>query len=136
MCFFSFCSPCPPGYMKVPTFHSISVPDKDSRSQQNIVWLFCVQSLHSSFRKNYLFRQWLTTLLVSERTANRPEHFRLKIFSRILREKTTLDLSKCIPALSEYPVITVNPSGPHLVCLLYTSPSPRDRQKARMPSSA
>ena len=24
----------------------------------------------------------------------------------------------------------------HLVCLLYTSPSPRDRQKARMPSSA
>ena len=24
----------------------------------------------------------------------------------------------------------------HLVCLLYTSPSPRDRQKSRMPSSA
>ena len=26
--------------------------------------------------------------------------------------------------------------GPALVCLLYTSPSPRDRQKSRMPSSA
>ena len=25
---------------------------------------------------------------------------------------------------------------PYLVCLLYTSPSPRDRQKSRMPSSA
>ena len=25
---------------------------------------------------------------------------------------------------------------PHGVCLLYTSPSPRDRQKSRMPSSA
>ena len=25
---------------------------------------------------------------------------------------------------------------PELVCLLYTSPSPRDRQKSRMPSSA
>ena len=25
---------------------------------------------------------------------------------------------------------------PHLNCLLYTSPSPRDRQKSRMPSSA
>ena len=25
---------------------------------------------------------------------------------------------------------------PHLCCLLYTSPSPRDRQKSRMPSSA
>ena len=24
----------------------------------------------------------------------------------------------------------------HFVCLLYTSPSPRDRQKSRMPSSA
>ena len=29
----------------------------------------------------------------------------------------------------------VEPEWPHL-CLLYTSPSPRDRQKSRMPSSA
>ena len=33
-----------------------------------------------------------------------------------------------------------NPYAPiipcHRVCLLYTSPSPRDRQKSRMPSSA
>ena len=27
-------------------------------------------------------------------------------------------------------------SAKHLPCLLYTSPSPRDRQKSRMPSSA
>ena len=27
-------------------------------------------------------------------------------------------------------------SGSNLTCLLYTSPSPRDRQKSRMPSSA
>ena len=27
-------------------------------------------------------------------------------------------------------------SGHNKVCLLYTSPSPRDRQKSRMPSSA
>ena len=27
-------------------------------------------------------------------------------------------------------------SGDTLICLLYTSPSPRDRQKSRMPSSA
>ena len=26
--------------------------------------------------------------------------------------------------------------GEYLICLLYTSPSPRDRQKSRMPSSA
>ena len=28
------------------------------------------------------------------------------------------------------------PEDPLLACLLYTSPSPRDRQKSRMPSSA
>ena len=27
-------------------------------------------------------------------------------------------------------------ADPDLACLLYTSPSPRDRQKSRMPSSA
>ena len=33
--------------------------------------------------------------------------------------------------------ITANPGGvKSTVCLLYTSPSPRDRQKSRMPSSA
>ena len=30
----------------------------------------------------------------------------------------------------------LNPSTPEDTCLLYTSPSPRDRQKSRMPSSA
>ena len=29
-----------------------------------------------------------------------------------------------------------NPSNGDITCLLYTSPSPRDRQKSRMPSSA
>ena len=28
------------------------------------------------------------------------------------------------------------PNNPHVVCLLYTSPSPRDRTRSRMPSSA
>ena len=30
---------------------------------------------------------------------------------------------------------TIHPNTPN-TCLLYTSPSPRDRQKSRMPSSA
>ena len=30
----------------------------------------------------------------------------------------------------------VSEEGPFIFCLLYTSPSPRDRQKSRMPSSA
>ena len=32
--------------------------------------------------------------------------------------------------------INGEPHGPDKFCLLYTSPSPRDRQKSRMPSSA
>ena len=37
--------------------------------------------------------------------------------------------------LTVYDVFTTN-SGTSVFCLLYTSPSPRDRQKSRMPSSA
>ena len=32
--------------------------------------------------------------------------------------------------------IFISPKTKPIVCLLYTSPSPRDRQKSRMPSSA
>ena len=32
--------------------------------------------------------------------------------------------------------VTLINSNPATICLLYTSPSPRDRQKSRMPSSA
>ena len=33
-------------------------------------------------------------------------------------------------------IIEIVRSVPYITCLLYTSPSPRDRQKSRMPSSA
>ena len=36
----------------------------------------------------------------------------------------------------ELAIITVSSGGEKDRCLLYTSPSPRDRQKSRMPSSA
>ena len=32
--------------------------------------------------------------------------------------------------------LTVSPKAPYEVCLLYTSPSPRDKRQSRMPSSA
>ena len=34
------------------------------------------------------------------------------------------------------PVAELGMDHPWIICLLYTSPSPRDRQKSRMPSSA
>ena len=33
-------------------------------------------------------------------------------------------------------VVATSRNAIHNICLLYTSPSPRDRQKSRMPSSA
>ena len=33
-------------------------------------------------------------------------------------------------------IVTLSGGGSGYTCLLYTSPSPRDRQKSRMPSSA
>ena len=42
-----------------------------------------------------------------------------------------LELSK-----SNLPQPTARTKGPRYVCLLYTSPSPRDKRQSRMPSSA
>ena len=39
-------------------------------------------------------------------------------------------------AATDLTVLIVGESGVGKDCLLYTSPSPRDRQKSRMPSSA
>ena len=56
------------------------------------------------------------------------------------REGTAIKLAWSAPSLSK-PVAEVVTDGfedydPFTICLLYTSPSPRDRQKSRMPSSA
>ena len=41
-----------------------------------------------------------------------------------------------VEAKAEKPAIEVFEEAMNNICLLYTSPSPRDRQKSRMPSSA
>ena len=41
-----------------------------------------------------------------------------------------LSTSKTVDEIGKYPILKIGS------CLLYTSPSPRDRQKSRMPSSA
>ena len=48
---------------------------------------------------------------------------------------------RIVTNLKEYGLKSINAEGLEkgdwvLICLLYTSPSPRDRQKSRMPSSA
>ena len=52
--------------------------------------------------------------------------FVLQAFQMMVRESATTTLARDLPELAAAPD----------TCLLYTSPSPRDRQKSRMPSSA
>ena len=64
----------------------------------------------------------------------------------IYNENARRALEKGIDILAESVAVTLGPKGRNVVlekkfgspqiCLLYTSPSPRDRQKSRMPSSA
>ena len=65
-----------------------------------------------------------------------------KIGSPFSIPKAALTLAGFGPAFSEvvYPSLEKQlqafGTGIEITCLLYTSPSPRDRQKSRMPSSA
>ena len=57
-------------------------------------------------------------------------------------EEARRGLERGLNTLADAVKVTLGPKGRNVVlekswgCLLYTSPSPRDRQKARMPSSA
>ena len=51
-------------------------------------------------------------------------------------EATDEQLDKMVEVNLKSAFRLVNLVAPSMVCLLYTSPSPRDRQKSRMPSSA
>ena len=56
-----------------------------------------------------------------------------------LRDRSAEDLTwKTLEGIEVSPLYTQEDLNnlKHLGCLLYTSPSPRDRQKSRMPSSA
>ena len=52
------------------------------------------------------------------------------------RAVTLFSLEQIKKLKSEGHAIDVGTTGENITCLLYTSPSPRDRQKSRMPSSA
>ena len=69
----------------------------------------------------------LTLLLACAGTARAVEPWRDATFAK--RIKVTLTAGEIGGDESDFPALLA-------VCLLYTSPSPRDRQRSRMPSSA
>ena len=54
--------------------------------------------------------------------------------NKVLKE-LNISLDRAVEFLSSKK-IEIEPRPTSKICLLYTSPSPRDRQKSRMPSSA
>ena len=52
--------------------------------------------------------------------------------SKLMKVKTDSGTENTKQVVAEISCV----NEPYLICLLYTSPSPRDRQKSRMPSSA
>ena len=61
----------------------------------------------------------------------------VQLFMKALIVAVSLYIDTVSFALAETVVVSNERSGDLIfICLLYTSPSPRDRQKSRMPSSA
>jgi len=59
------------------------------------------------------------------------------LFKGTNKRKSTLEISQVIEGIGGEINASTSKETTHLyTCLLYTSPSPRDRQKSRMPSSA
>ena len=54
----------------------------------------------------------------------------------ILHTDKTIVLPSSISDTAPGETLVITVSANDIICLLYTSPSPRDRQKSRMPSSA
>ena len=62
---------------------------------------------------------------------------RRKYGQNYLQDKAILfEMGEAIAPKEHDNFIEIGPGLGALTCLLYTSPSPRDRQKSRMPSSA
>ena len=63
------------------------------------------------------------------------EDAQIERIRQVVREEVYLQIKNAWPSTSGPVKGLVNPTEDYN-CLLYTSPSPRDRQKSRMPSSA
>ena len=93
------------------------------------------------FESKQLFSNPLKTLISSEIDCDRLDYL-LRDSYNTGTKYGLVDLERIISALTFSPdgSIAIKPKGiiaiEHFLCLLYTSPSPRDKRQSRMPSSA
>src|SRR5678810_834498 len=89
--------------------------------------------------------QWKGYIKNPKRTTNDPmeaHYIGFNLWVKAVQKAQSTDVTKVLAALPglETPNLTGGIAkllpNHHITCLLYTSPSPRDRQKSRMPSSA
>ena len=59
-----------------------------------------------------------------------------KVSKHKLKRQWQKVAAEALARLNDVKTNEINTSEHNIACLLYTSPSPRDRQKSRMPSSA
>ena len=62
--------------------------------------------------------------------------FDASLTAREIAEKVGLTTAPCWRRIQRLETEGIIAARVAIICLLYTSPSPRDRQKSRMPSSA
>ena len=86
---------------------------------------------------NTLTSNWNVDAIAEDLLHNDPDVIAVLELSNILQAKLAKELSSTYPHSIVRPLDHSNFGiGLYSNCLLYTSPSPRDRQKSRMPSSA
>ena len=88
-------------------------------------------TLYDSMKSNFNDVNWISTQMIVEDLASVKDKSELDAF-RVAVEITDKVYEEILPMLR--PGFTEKQVAN--TCLLYTSPSPRDRQKSRMPSSA
>ena len=84
------------------------------------------------------FRKYLGNLQCNERNDLALENEKLKQQLELMKMCNKVNRNPTLKHNSNFDLLVSKCQGvaPITVCLLYTSPSPRDRQKSRMPSSA
>ena len=104
-------------------------------SENNLIKMSIIKvgipiSVNANLQNNSAFDDAIGGLIVELLTADK-RTIRLNSFIKSWREEV-----QPIAGLKNYTIQEVRGGPPGRDCLLYTSPSPRDRQKSRMPSSA